>query len=349
MSMVRLLRAIRKNPVGAKSIDLILRARFLFRTHPAGQFVYYAPILLWTNLLWEANRILGGGRGGKRLNIRFVFPKTGVAPRYYLSAMLRAKNEGPYLAEWICHHRAIGVEHFYIYDNGSTDNTDEVLAPFVEAGLVTHVKWPESPITPKGDVHFVETYGHESRWVAYIDADEFLIPQEGDSLLPILRARESVPGLGVASVNFGSSFHEKRQPGLLTENFLRRSGDPAVLTKTIFQPARAICYGNSHFYYYRWATARMMDGTRVTGPVSVKEVRDEVVLHHYLFKSREEYMVRALGKYAVDAMGLMRAQRTEELAASQFSRNNDMEDCSALRFVPGTKRVMSEFMVGGKV
>ncbi len=32
-----------------------------------------------------------------------------------------AKNEGPYIREWIEYHRQVGVQKFLIYDNESTD------------------------------------------------------------------------------------------------------------------------------------------------------------------------------------------------------------------------------------
>jgi hypothetical protein len=40
-----------------------------------------------------------------------------------------AKNEGPYLKEWIEYHKLVGFTKFYFYDNESTDNTREILAP----------------------------------------------------------------------------------------------------------------------------------------------------------------------------------------------------------------------------
>ncbi len=57
-------------------------------------------------------------------------------PEYYLAVCAIAKNEGAYFEEWIEWHRKLGVEKFYIYDNESTDNTKEILAPYVESGLV---------------------------------------------------------------------------------------------------------------------------------------------------------------------------------------------------------------------
>src|SRR5690348_6409443 len=59
--------------------------------------------------------------------------------RYYLSACAIFRNEAPYLAEWLVFHLGVGVEHFYLYENNSTDDFESVLAPFFERGEVTLV------------------------------------------------------------------------------------------------------------------------------------------------------------------------------------------------------------------
>ena len=45
-----------------------------------------------------------------------------------------AKNEGPYIKEWIEFYIKQGVSHFLIYDNDSTDNMYDVLQPYVTGG-----------------------------------------------------------------------------------------------------------------------------------------------------------------------------------------------------------------------
>lgn len=55
-------------------------------------------------------------------------------PSIYLSVACIAKNEGPYIREWIEYHKIVGVERFYFYDNDSSDNTREVLEPYIRGG-----------------------------------------------------------------------------------------------------------------------------------------------------------------------------------------------------------------------
>ena len=52
----------------------------------------------------------------------------------YLSVCAIYKNEARYLAEWLEFHLLAGVEHFFLYNNNSTDDHREVLAPYLRAG-----------------------------------------------------------------------------------------------------------------------------------------------------------------------------------------------------------------------
>lgn len=53
---------------------------------------------------------------------------------YSLSVCSIFKNEAPYLREWIEYHLIVGIEHFYLYNNNSEDNFEEVLRPYIEKG-----------------------------------------------------------------------------------------------------------------------------------------------------------------------------------------------------------------------
>jgi hypothetical protein len=47
------------------------------------------------------------------------------------------KNEGRYLRKWIEFQRIVGVEQVYLYDNGSTHDSADILAPYVTEAFVT--------------------------------------------------------------------------------------------------------------------------------------------------------------------------------------------------------------------
>eukprot|EP00965_Chrysotila_dentata_P054518 1809151-Pleurochrysis_carterae.AAC.1 len=54
-----------------------------------------------------------------------------------------ALNEGSFIAEFIDFYLMQNAAHVFFYaDSGTTDNTKEVLAPYVAAGKVTYHDWP---------------------------------------------------------------------------------------------------------------------------------------------------------------------------------------------------------------
>jgi hypothetical protein len=52
------------------------------------------------------------------------------------------KDEAPWLKEWISyHHNILGVEHFYLYNNDSSDDYREVLRPWIDQHIVELIDW----------------------------------------------------------------------------------------------------------------------------------------------------------------------------------------------------------------
>src|SRR5579883_479648 len=75
--------------------------------------------------------------------VKGIFPPSG-KKKYNLSIVAIFRNEKPYLREWIEYHRLVGVDHFYLYNNKSSDGSLEVLSPFIARGIVTLIDWPDT-------------------------------------------------------------------------------------------------------------------------------------------------------------------------------------------------------------
>lgn len=100
------------------------------------------------------------------------------------------RNEAPYLKEWVEYHKMIGVDHFFLYNDKSTDNWEEVLAPYIEEGLIEVFYWPsknkyDHPIIQVNAFRNSIQRSHESHtpWVAFIDIDEFLLPMKEKTIV----------------------------------------------------------------------------------------------------------------------------------------------------------------------
>lgn len=116
----------------------------------------------------------------------------------------------PLLVEWLVYNIALGVEHFYFFDNRkyfpSSDGryVDPQLAhsairPFLDANLITLIYFPYSPSgTYWWSVVQVSTFAvmfkqfrEYNKWVGIFDIDEFFLPirrfrEEGKDILDIL-------------------------------------------------------------------------------------------------------------------------------------------------------------------
>ena len=96
--------------------------------------------------------------------------------KYRISLCLIFKNEAPFLKEWIDYHRTIGIDHFYLYNNNSTDNYNEVLKDYLDQGLVTLIEFPYNHAQMRAYEHCYETFKTETNWIGFFDADEFICP-----------------------------------------------------------------------------------------------------------------------------------------------------------------------------
>ncbi len=94
-----------------------------------------------------------------------------------LSIVAILKCEGPYLKEWLDYHLIAGVDHFYLYDNESPDNQVEVAKPYVEAGLVDYFPIKGKPVQVRAYNDAVKRFKFQSRYIAFIDGDEFIYPK----------------------------------------------------------------------------------------------------------------------------------------------------------------------------
>jgi hypothetical protein len=166
--------------------------------------------------------------------------------RYELTACLKFKNAARFLSEWIEFHQMVGFEHFYLYNNNSTDDYRRALGPYCEEGSVTLYEWPDTPAFPKSDEHCLANHGHEARWIAFLDDDEFLFPVQGTDVRNILKRYQAYPALAVHWVMFGSSGHMRRPEGLVLENYLLRQQNVSPIIKSIVNPRRVAAAKTPH-------------------------------------------------------------------------------------------------------
>lgn len=241
----------------------------------------------------------------------FSFAYNAYAYEYEVAIAAIFKNEAPYFKEWIEYHKMIGVEHFWVYDNLSTDNPKEVLQPYIDEGLVEFIDWP----VPSRNAfmgyqcmayqHAIKNTVGRVKWLALIDVDEFLLPLQDKNLKECLNNR--FKDAGAIYVNwkmFGTSkaYLKKGEP-ILFHLFkcAKREYGLNVVGKTIIRPefAEIEYFWHPHFcqlkkgdYYY--GDGKKLPLTNIGG--EYKDLRTDgkthdgfIRLNHYYFRDENFY------------------------------------------------------------
>ena len=223
-------------------------------------------------------------------------------PDVYLAIGAIYRNEAPYLAEWIEFHRLVGAERFYLYDNESDDDHLEVLAPYVEEGLVVIHPWPGSSVTgPELNVvqmgayeHCIATHAEEARWIAIIDVDEFLFSPTGRPVSAMLTEYERWPAIVANSLKYGPS-DVPEQPGDLVIERHTQVLDiwEGQLVKSIVDPSAVTGALNAHRFVPRAGATVDEHGYPVMHTRAMHRTSfDRLRINHYFARSAEEYRAK---------------------------------------------------------
>ena len=221
-------------------------------------------------------------------------PKNQKFP-YYLAAAAIVKNEAPYLAEWIEYHLLAGVEKFHIYDNESTDGTREAMAPYVRDGVAEYIYWPGRAQQTPVYMHALERLRDEARWLAFIDADEFIVPMAAPDIPSILKEFEGEAGLCINWLVYGDNGRRRKTKGLVIERFTAHSlpeFERNRVFKTIIDPRRAY-FMNPHICKFVGMNTRAVnsDGVPVSH-VGRPPALDKIRINHYWTKTYEEFQIK---------------------------------------------------------
>jgi hypothetical protein len=206
--------------------------------------------------------------------------------RHELAVCAIFREEAPFLDEWIRFHLGVGVEHFFLYNNFSTDAYAAVLAPWIERGVVTLKDWPVRVGQLPAYRHCLRRARASSRWVAFIDIDEFLFSPLMRDIRPILREHADVSGVTVWQVFFGSGGHDRRPEAPVTFSYLKCAGPGQTTVKTIANP-RMVYKVGVHLTKF-WGGKEAHDTQRRSIAQGLEPVLDKLRVNHYWSRSIED-------------------------------------------------------------
>lgn len=206
----------------------------------------------------------------------------------YLSLCAIVKNEALYIEEWLRYHAALGIERFYIYENESTDLTLSILHNLKRTYPVTLKQIKGVVAQPKAYEECLNNVLNATRWVTFIDADEFIVPS-----IPLktwLKDYEKYPGVCMHWYLFGSNSWQNYEAKPVTERFTKRQKDINPHIKCFVDPRRTHKYFTPHRFTHPGSHLVDEHFKEVPDddPIPPNGTCDFIQLNHYCTKSFEE-------------------------------------------------------------
>ena len=247
---------------------------------------------------WMQDAMLLCRQFGKRTTI----DRSDRTHRDTYSVAVIVKNEARSLREWILFYRATGTERIYLYDNDSTDGLLDTIAPFIKTGFVVYRRWPGKKVQAAAYRDAIRRSRRRTKWLALIDADEFLFSPRGD-MREQLMAYAAYPGVIVSWLLFGPNGHDRRPEGLVMDRYTTRVPSPDspmnCHAKSIVQPRQVFCMYSVHYALYRGRQYAVNERKEISGNYSAfiegggraftaTNYRDVFRINHYSTKSLED-------------------------------------------------------------
>ncbi|MBU7449879.1 glycosyltransferase family 92 protein [Leuconostoc citreum] len=259
-----------------------------------------------------------------------------------LSIAAILKNEADYISEWIEFHKLIGVTKFYLFDNDSDDHLEDVLLTYILDGTVELHKLAGEGKQLEAYEQAIRLAKDETRWLAILDLDEFLLPVTSESVVTILNESKKSAML-VGWTIYGSNGFIKRPNGLVLENYTRHADNEFIADyKIIVNPRKVIRVINPHFVQVIGKTTdssgkRIWQYPYTNKLEALPAPQDRIRINHYYSKSLEEFQNKSTRGYA-DTDSIQRPMRDQKAFAEHDQ--NIVLDHVVDAYIPKIKKAL---------
>ncbi|KAG5189141.1 hypothetical protein JKP88DRAFT_275614 [Tribonema minus] len=223
-----------------------------------------------------------------------------------MSVCATIKGEAPYLDEWIAYHTNLGVR----------GATARVLEPWVRRGLVTVELWPHVAAQTQALTECLNRHRHSTRWMTFIDVDEFIDPAPARPIAEPRHAEDLLPILEPNGPDRGADVHCMPWVAYCARGQLEPPADgagvlasypdvapvPAAvkqrihMQKPIFRAAAALALRAIGPHFLLYATSDPAAQCRVNLKCPHPWEDPSVLrLRHYRARSRAEFVARRRG------------------------------------------------------
>lgn len=255
----------------------------------------------------------------------------------YASLCAIVKDEDRDIREWLAYHLAIGFEHVLVYDNLSRIPLRTTVEDLVSAGLVTVIDWPLRRAQQLSAYsHALRHSGAASRWLAFIDVDEFILPLRHDDIRDFLDEYTDCGAVGANWAMFGSAGHMARPEGHILANYTQSLGlDPHI--KSIVQPACVQRPVSAHHFALRAGHCCVNEDKVPIADFMTYPLAGKIQINHYYYKSQQDFQDKiARGLVTQMKSGAERKMQSFYEHLAEATRPDER----ILRFLPRMQKFM---------
>ena len=258
-----------------------------------------------------------------------------------ICGLMMVRNEVDIIRINILHHLALGIDHFLIVDNGSSDGTDLVLQELSQNPCVRWTRYNglfwQSKITTE---LAREAYLRGADWVVPIDADEFWYAPGGD--FRTVLERSTAGAVEVEIVNFVQRRDQLQASPEALLHMTRRPPDPVWPIRRAMELVEACQVGFvEHKYVSKWISRASLaleigiGNHYVNHSFGPQRYTDEVAILHAPLRARSILEAQIDHGKRVDEVGTFQAwhvrrwrRMADEGSLDQEWRANSYEgDC----------------------
>lgn len=254
--------------------------------------------------------------------------QSGVPPRVLITTCM--KDEGPFILDWIAHHRVVGVTDFLVFTNDCSDGSNFLLEALNTHGVVRHVPNPAfltpyptqfQPVALHYTYAFLRLFKPD--YIISMDVDEYINIKIGDGhLTDLFEATGPFDVLLMSELNFGWNNQRSFVPEPVTARFTRaESYQPGPRfrrrgVKSIVRSGVRLQLGNHRPKLpagegpenYRWfdGSGRLIEPVFLLSEDNGRDCHgsyDNVQLNHYALRDLESFVMKHERGDVVSATG----------------------------------------------
>ena len=225
-----------------------------------------------------------------------------------------AKNEDPYIQEWIDYNKKLGFDDIFIYQNDwRWDGESENVHKFEIDGINKQ---------REAYTHFIKKHKNEYEWAAFFDVDEFLVLKKHENIHSFINDYSDYPAIGINWFLFGDSGVKTiNNEYSVVKRFTMRKSTIDQHVKCVVKLSNNFIMG-VHNPNHTWYDT---NGQQHTGPFNIGGPNDVVQLNHYFTKTEEEFLLKC-------ERGRADANNKRTVNEFQHHNFNEVEDLTAYNF-----------------